>query len=205
MEIFSYVIPRDFGFAPNPFHGICTLATCKPQIRKSAMVNDWVIGTGTKTHGIENLLVFAMQVSQKLTFNEYWDNPIFQCKKPIINGSLKQTYGDNIYHYDEAKNIWIQANSHHSYNDGTTNYNNLLRDTTKNSVLISDHFFYFGNSPIEIPADLVCKVVKKGPGHKRIRDIDDVTLFVEWINSSYVPRYYDKPRQFDSFKRYNGR
>ncbi len=28
-----YVIPYDSGFAPNPFHGICTLTTCKPDIR----------------------------------------------------------------------------------------------------------------------------------------------------------------------------
>ncbi len=27
---------RDYGFAPNPFHGICTLATCKPVIRRVA-------------------------------------------------------------------------------------------------------------------------------------------------------------------------
>lgn len=32
-KAFCYVIPYDTGFAPNPFHGLCTLATCKPQIR----------------------------------------------------------------------------------------------------------------------------------------------------------------------------
>ena len=37
MEIFSYVITHDSGFAPNPFGGFLTLATCKPKIRKSAM------------------------------------------------------------------------------------------------------------------------------------------------------------------------
>jgi hypothetical protein len=204
MEIFSYVIPRDFGFAPNPFHGMCTLATCKPQIRKSASVGDWVIGTGTKVCGIEGMLVFAMEISQKITFNEYWSDPAFQCKKPNINGSLKQTYGDNIYHLDEVSGMWIQADSHHSYADGTTNYHNLNRDTSKDSVLISKHFFYFGNSAQEIPDDLLCKVVKKGPGHKRIRRGEDVTLFIEWMNNSFEPGYYDKPRQFDSFKRYNG-
>ncbi|WP_225761747.1 hypothetical protein [Acinetobacter sp. Marseille-P8610] len=34
MKIFSYVVSRDFGFAPNPFFNFCTLATCKPKIRK---------------------------------------------------------------------------------------------------------------------------------------------------------------------------
>lgn len=28
---YSYVVARDFGFAPNPFNGFLTLATCKPK------------------------------------------------------------------------------------------------------------------------------------------------------------------------------
>ena len=39
MTLFSYVIEHDLGFAPNPFHGVCTLACCKPQIRKIAKDN----------------------------------------------------------------------------------------------------------------------------------------------------------------------
>jgi hypothetical protein len=49
MRLFSYVVARDYGFAPNPFHRHCTLATCKPGIRARAAVGDWVIGTGAKT------------------------------------------------------------------------------------------------------------------------------------------------------------
>ena len=41
MYLYSYVITRDYGFAPNPFWNICSLATCKPQIRERAL-----IGTG---------------------------------------------------------------------------------------------------------------------------------------------------------------
>ena len=43
---YIYVVARDFGFAPNPFHGFLTLATCKPHIRKDAQVDDWVVGMG---------------------------------------------------------------------------------------------------------------------------------------------------------------
>lgn len=28
MRCFSYIVARDYGFAPNPFHGFCTLANC---------------------------------------------------------------------------------------------------------------------------------------------------------------------------------
>ena len=48
MKLFSYVVARDYGFAPNPFFSTCTLATCKPKIRRTASVGDWIIGTGSK-------------------------------------------------------------------------------------------------------------------------------------------------------------
>src|SRR5882762_6472831 len=47
VRLYSYVVARDFGFAPNPFYGFCTLATCKPRIRAHACVGDWVLGTGS--------------------------------------------------------------------------------------------------------------------------------------------------------------
>ncbi|WP_198140678.1 Nmad2 family putative nucleotide modification protein [Polaromonas naphthalenivorans] len=30
-----YLMTHDSGFAPNPFHGTLTLATCKPGIRRT--------------------------------------------------------------------------------------------------------------------------------------------------------------------------
>ena len=42
-SLFSYVVRSDGGFAPNPFFGYCTLATCKPRIRKGALVGDWIV------------------------------------------------------------------------------------------------------------------------------------------------------------------
>ena len=33
--LFSYVVATDSGFAPNPFFGLCTLACCKPAIRRA--------------------------------------------------------------------------------------------------------------------------------------------------------------------------
>jgi hypothetical protein len=204
MELYSYVIPRDYGFAPNPFYGFCTLSTCKPQIRSFALVSDWVIGTGTKQQGLENRLVFAMKVTEKITFNQYWKDQKFQYKKPNINGSLKQTYGDNIYYFDNESDKWYQSNSHHSYDDGSINYYNLKRDTSKDAVLISDHFFYFGDNCVEIPNRLVNSVVKKGPGHRRIKDEADIFNFLNWLNNSFEPGYHGNPRQFNSFRRYSG-
>lgn len=34
MRLFAYKMTHDTGFAPNPFWGYLTLATCKPKIRE---------------------------------------------------------------------------------------------------------------------------------------------------------------------------
>ncbi len=63
MRLHSYVVARDYGFAPNPFFGVCTLATCKPKIRSVAEVGDWVVGTGSKRRGRDKHIVYAMRVA----------------------------------------------------------------------------------------------------------------------------------------------
>jgi hypothetical protein len=57
MVLHSYVVARDYGFAPNPFFGVCTLATCKPLIRRIAHIGDWIVGTGSKKRKREKRIV----------------------------------------------------------------------------------------------------------------------------------------------------
>lgn len=152
MKVYSYVIVRDFGFAPNPFYGLCTLATCKPNIRAGAQLGDWVVATGSKSAGRAGQLVYAMQVSEVLDFDAYWSDPRFAAKRPLLNGSLKQLYGDNIYH--RGKRGWVQADSHHSFDDGKPNPANLVRDTKTDRVLVAHRFAYFGRAPVAVPARL---------------------------------------------------
>ncbi|MBT3942655.1 MAG: hypothetical protein HOH95_11635 [Dehalococcoidia bacterium] len=149
MRLHSYVITRDYGFAPNPFHGYCTLCTCKPAIRNHAKVDDWVVGTGQKPAGRDGRLVFAMRVTETMTFNEYWTDPRFRVKRPNLSGSLKQAYGDNIYY--EGGSGWHQANGHHSLEDGQPNPENVKKDTKADRVLVSDDFVYWGGSGPELP------------------------------------------------------
>ena len=53
MNCFRYKIEHDFGFAPNPFHGTLSLATCKGDIRKNKnlQLGDWIVGLGSKSMG----------------------------------------------------------------------------------------------------------------------------------------------------------
>lgn len=154
MKLYSYIVARDYGFAPNPFYGFCTLATCKPDIRGKAAVGDWIVGTGAvKKYKYSSRLIFAMQVNEVMDFHNYWNDPRFICKRPVLNGSLKQLYGDNIYHKNESG--WIQEDSHHSLDLGATNINNLRQDTQKNRVLIGSRFVYFGASAPVIPGEFM--------------------------------------------------
>ncbi|ECV7015242.1 hypothetical protein ZU19_22010, partial [Salmonella enterica subsp. enterica serovar Typhimurium] len=86
-------------------------------------------------------------------------------KKPARNGSHVQMLGDNIYHQDDNKQ-WIQEDSHHSNADGSFNMTNLKRDTTADQVLISDHFYYFGDKAIEVDLDSIG--YHGGIGYKKI-------------------------------------
>lgn len=153
MRLFSYVVRYDFGFAPNPFHDWCTLADCKPQIRESAEPGDWIMGTSSMAGRAEQTsrLVYAMQVDETLSFDEYWLDERFTSKRPNLRGSRMLQFGDNIYHHDRETTSWIQENSHHSNDDGTPNEANIKHDIKADKVLAGQYFVYFGGSGPEIP------------------------------------------------------
>lgn len=152
MKLLSYIVARDYGFAPNPFYGYCTLAPCKPKVRSRAVIGDWIVGTGAKTkYDLAGHLIYAMRVDEVIDFDSYWNDPRFLCKIPIMNGSLKQLYGDNIYHRLDGQ--WDQANSHHSLETGLPNPNNIDHDTSVNRILISQRFVYYGMVAPAIPED----------------------------------------------------
>lgn len=182
MRLYTYVVARDFGFAPNPFHGVCTLATCKPRIRAKATVGDWVVGTGSKSLGRQGRLVFAIEVTETLSYEEYWRDPRFGVKRPNLSGSLKQAFGDNIYHRDPGSGKWLMANSHHSLNDGRPNPQNVSHDTQSERVLVSMNFTYWGGRGAAVPArfaTLVCP----GQGHRSNFPQELVDGFVAWARS----------------------
>lgn len=203
MAIYSYTITRDYGFAPNPFYSMCTLATCKPKIRGSAQVGDWVVGFGSSTTKYKNKLIYAMQVQVKIAFDEYWNGEEYQCKKPVMNGSLKQVYGDNIYHHVDKK--WVQDNSHHSNKDGSPNLRNLKRDTKRDAVLISRRYWYFGKDAIDIQEELA-ELVYNHIGEKRFTDKKLETKLETWLDSQPEQGFIGDPIKFDGgFDRYGGK
>ena len=196
MKLYTYVVARDYGFAPNPFFGFCTVATCKPIIRRHASIGDWVLGTGSTTRNREGHVVFAMRVTETLSFDEYWEDPRFLVKRPHLAGSLKQAYGDNIYHLAEHGIQWLQENSHHSHDDGTVNPLNVARDTSAPRVLISSDFVYWGGEGPSLPPRFRNNAeqdVCAHRGHKCSFSEALVQQVVDWIREQDAHGYQGRP------------
>lgn len=209
MRLYSYIVARDYGFAPNPFHGYCTLATCKPRIRAKAMVGDWIVGTGAKTkYNLAGHLIYAMKVTEILNYDAYWNDPRFLCKRPVLNGSLKLIYGDNIYHQNGHQ--WVQTNSHHSLKSGEPNPRNIARDTTADRLLVSTEFIYWGCAAPPIPnlfrsfrktsaatsEDICCR----RQGHK-VRSEELAVALEQWVASTGRWGIQGLPLEFGAHQR----
>ncbi|PYF08666.1 hypothetical protein C8J30_11285 [Rhodobacter viridis] len=167
-SVFVYVVARDFGFAPNPFHGFCTLACCKPRIRAVAQTGDWVFGVAGSALTEPGHCIFGMRVTETLTFDEYWLDPRFEVKKPLRNGSRVMMLGDNIYHRQNDDAAWQQEDSHHSHPDGSPDASNIATDTQANRILISEQFTYFGASAPLIPGNILASIgYSNGRNHRR--------------------------------------
>lgn len=147
----GYKMTHDIGFAPNPFHGALTLATCKPAVRRTRGTGDWVAGFASKAlvqnareHGVSipyGGLVYLMQVTEEpLELSAYFDDPRFLMKRPSLNtGDPEVRSGDNIY-WRDADGLYQQLpNSSH----GQDAKNN---DISGRKVLVSTRFWYFGRN-----------------------------------------------------------
>ena len=178
MTLYSYVVDHDNGFAPNPFHGFCTLACCKPAIRRKAQVGDYVIGHAGIGDGYR--VIYAMEVTDKKTFDEYWRGQRFHVKRPDMDAGGEKALGDNIYHWDAKRQEYRQAHSLHSNRDGTENLKNKIRDTKGDAVLISDKFTYWGDQSPDDPPFLI-NIVKHGPGHKSKANDPYIPDFKKWF------------------------
>jgi hypothetical protein len=185
MDVWSYKIRRDYGFAPNPFHGFCTLACCKPGIRKGAKSGDLIFGFGSAALKMRGRLIFAMCVSETLTFDQYWADGRFARRQPVFTAGTSRSYGDNIYHH--VNGAWRQEDSHHSFPGGVWNAANADRDLSVNVVLISTDFAYWGRSATDIPEHL-----RNHNGENLFADVRDYRRDYSDEFKNVVSEWFDK-------------
>ncbi|QYY84797.1 hypothetical protein J0G10_13840 [Pseudomonas germanica] len=206
-RIYSYVVRYDSGFAPNPFYNYCTLATCKPKIRKGAQIGDWVVGSGSNDRNVRlgGHLVYAMRVTEAMSFDEYCLDPRFESKKPFRKGSRKQSCGDNIYFRAAAGADWQQRDSFHSLPDGSVNPDHVARDSGVNRVLISEDFVYFGGDGPAFPDNLKDQqgrdLCKQGIGLTTFDDVQLISSLEKWVRSFGVHGYQGAPFEWLTIRR----
>ena len=180
MKLFSYIITHDIGFAPNPFWGYCTLANCKPVIRRTAKIGDWIVGLNTKASG--NKIIYAMKVQEILSYKEYFKNRKFRCKKPdFFSGSNLHKLGDNIYQPLPSGGFKQLQSMHLKQRCGQENKRNKAHDLSGNNVLISKDFIYFGKNAISVPRKF--SKLKVGRAHKSHFTDQFISEFLSFINS----------------------
>lgn len=187
MTLYSYVVRYDSAFAPNPFFGYCSLATCKPTIRADAEIGDWVVGTGSADKRINRggRLVYAMKVAETLDWRSYDADLRFSRKKPMRTGSRKQSCGDNIYYRSADDTQWCQRDSFHANPDGSAREDHVRRDTGTDRILVGQDFYYFGGEGPEIPEHFrdpgrydICRKVRR---RKPCREDEFILEFEAWL------------------------
>jgi hypothetical protein len=182
MALYSYVLRFDTGDAPNPYGGVCTLTICKPAIRRTAQVGDWIIGTGSRHSPVGDIagyLVYAMKVSHKLSLAQYdayclQELPIKIPGHPLHHHERENVVGDSLYDYSKPdkpqhrgslvhSETWLQERDHSGY-----------------YALLADHFYYFGKEPRALPLHLQ-PLVKGNQGHYRRTNDSEIASFEAWL------------------------
>jgi hypothetical protein len=184
MTLYTYCLRYDDGAAPNPYWGVCTLAICKPAIRRKASVGDWVVGLGSTRSpcgDISSKVVYAMHVTQVLTMEEYDTYCQKHLPKKIPDWrsvDFRKKMGDCIYHYGKGRPL-LRPSVHSKGNRRT--------DLSGRDVLLSDHFYYFGDKPVGLPDDLL-RLVHSTQGHKSRANDRYAQRFVQWIEGEHFKR-----------------
>jgi putative DNA base modification enzyme with NMAD domain len=151
-RVFRYVVTHDSGFAPCFEGGICTLACCKPNIRLSAIVGDWVLGFAPQRTG-EARLLYAMRVGEVLDFGSYATDHRFAGRR------------DNIYYSDGSCGIRRVA-THATHLEPREQ----ARDLRGRNVLIADWWRHFEPRGLDLRIAVGREIARRlwyaGRGHK---------------------------------------
>lgn len=180
--LYSYCLKADAGAAPNPYWGVCTLVICKPAIRRSAKEGDWIIGLGSADDDESSHVIYAMRVTDKKTMEDYdkYCRTSLTGKLPDWRSSAyEKRVGDCIYDFSQSKIPKIRPSVH--------NEENRESDLGGDYALISDYFWYFGNSPIKLLPKLE-PIMHPYVGHKSRANDPYISDFIRWIESSGYKR-----------------
>lgn len=173
-RIYRYILRHDDGYAPCIDNGLLTLATCKPAIRSTADIGDWVAGYMPKGLG-EGLLVWFAQVEKVMRPTDYERN---------YRGRRDAQYRMNASGDIERVNPRYHPDRDQQHRD------------KRAKVLIFDPAatWYFGGEPVEPPSSLGF-LKPEGQGHRvKVREPGDLEAMLICLNEEGPPGLFARPR-----------
>ena len=132
-RIFLYKLRTDNGGAPAVYRGQLSLAICKPRIRASAEVGDWIVGIAGKCLHSDSGLLYIAQVDEVLDDGEYYRDPRF-ARRP-----------DAVY---EWKGPRLKLRVDPRFHDAEDAFRDIGTSPryAKARVLVSSRFRYYGRA-----------------------------------------------------------
>ena len=206
-QIKFYTVDHDFGINPNPFFGYCSMGHCKAMIRrvvakdvlkknangKAEDLGFWIVGVASGRNkdfkgDCGGKVVYAMQVTEVLSYEEYWNDCRFADKK----GDEWSDFAFNPENKDFRNcndNIKSEFSSDCSEKRHCSGKSVKKKDEGEQYVLISDNFIYWGEkSKIELGKDVYdndtggARYYLSYPKGKRKKEMEAV---VEFINKKF--------------------
>lgn len=189
MKLLKYVMTSDSGLAPNPYHGICSLALCTPNHMRARLdVGDWIVGHSNRVTGRK--LIHAMRITRILIMPEYFER--YPQKRPIPDGTRAEQCGDNFYYLEGGRWRRLPSSGH--------NHIGLFRQDHGSPVFLAEgaeNYWYFGgqDDPIayEFP-DRFPELIKDRQGFSYVRDDRVIYDFAAWLSASGKSGMIGSPR-----------
>jgi hypothetical protein len=193
---FVYKMTTDNGGAPCVANGLLTLAICKPAIRSSGEICDWIYGFGGKE--LKGRLIYIAEVNYKLSNGAYYRSRKY-ANRP-----------DCIYRYDVKDERFVRKRTA-LYHKGNENLKRDLGDCPiypRANVLLSCNFRYLGDAGEKISGDdypLLTRILNSLKQGHRVNHDAALAKELEELRNKVWCIYSDKkvgePRDKDTSKR----
>ncbi|WP_156503502.1 hypothetical protein [Eikenella longinqua] len=175
-RLYTYKVAYDSGTAPNPDFNTCTLAICKPAIRRTAKVGDIIVGFDCLEN--QDRIIYCMQVDEVLTWSEY----VARCEiDQSLNGKIPKNQND------AGDCIWVEERFESyeplpswSWHGRDEFYSDVL---TGKNVLLGKKFWYFGKGDkyeIRLPEKLLNIIPNRG--HRSNSNDEYKEAFITFFN-----------------------
>lgn len=184
-RILRYILQRDTGMAPCIDHGLVTLATCKPKIRASAKLSEWVVGF-RPSPAPRGLVVWAGQVAMSIDVNDY--ERLHSCKR-------RGGRSDAVYRGLPGGGFERLRPHYHPGPD------DFRKDTCAPVLIFNpEATWYFGCEPQMLPEHLL-HIAAGGRGH-RVNGTNegDAEALQLWLTGIAPPGVHHSPRNAASTK-----